>query len=106
MSAGASRLAATGLGFALCLAYLLVFPFYPLGMASLIGLGAIILTLLDRREEIVTTGITTAVVMVVAAIDPEHVWRQPILRFVDTLVGITVGVTCAGVGSVLFRSPR
>jgi len=93
--AALSRMAATLLSFVLCLAYLLIFPFSPWGMAALIGIGAIILTLLGRSEDIITTGITTAVVMVVAGISPRHAWQQPILRLVDTVVGIGVGIAAA-----------
>jgi uncharacterized membrane protein YccC len=39
MSAGLSRLIATCVSFALSLLYLLVFPFQPLGMAAVIGVG-------------------------------------------------------------------
>ena len=67
MSAGLERLIATCVSFALCLLYLLLFPFQPVGMAALIGVGTVVMMLLGRREDIVTTGITTAVVMVVAA---------------------------------------
>jgi uncharacterized membrane protein YccC len=93
-SAGAalSRMVATLLSFALCFVYLLFFPFHLWGMAALIGIGAVAMALLGRPDDIITTGITTAVVMVVAAISPDHAWRQPILRVVDTLVGVTVGV--------------
>ncbi|MBV8473331.1 MAG: FUSC family protein [Hyphomicrobiales bacterium] len=94
LSAGSSRLIATGVSFALCLVYLLIFPFTPLGMAFVIGLGTLVMTLLGRRDEIVTTGITTAVVLVVAGLSPEDAWRQPILRLIDTLIGMGVGVTC------------
>ena len=95
VSAALSRVAATLLSFLLCLAYLLVFPFSPWGMAALIGIGAIALTLLGRSEDIITTGITTAVVMVVAGISPQHAWIQPILRLIDTAVGIGVGIAAA-----------
>jgi uncharacterized membrane protein YccC len=62
--------------------------------------------LLDRREEIVTTGITTAVVMVVAAMSPQEAWQQPLLRVIDTLVGVAVGIGCMQAGSFLFvRKP-
>jgi uncharacterized membrane protein YccC len=96
-SAGAalSRISATLLSFVLCFIYLLIFPFRPLGMAALIGIGAIVLTLIGRSEDIITAGITTAVVMVVAGIGPEHAWKQPILRLIDTMVGIAVGITGA-----------
>lgn len=90
-----SRMAATLLSFVLCLAYLLIFTFSPWGMAALIGISAIILTLLGRSEDIITTGITTAVVMVVAGISPQHAWIQPILRLVDTIVGVGVGIAAA-----------
>jgi multisubunit Na+/H+ antiporter MnhB subunit len=50
------------------------------------------MSLLDRPDDIVTTGITTAVVMVVAGLSPTSAWKQPILRLVDTIVGVGVGV--------------
>jgi len=92
VSAGLERLIATCVSFALCLLYLLLFPFQPLGMAALIGVGTMLMMLLGRREDIATTGITTVVVMVVAAISPQDAWQQPLLRLVDTIVGIAVGV--------------
>jgi hypothetical protein len=48
----------------------------------------------QRRGEVraITTGITTTVVMVAAAITPNHAWHQPILRMIDTIVGNAVGV--------------
>jgi uncharacterized membrane protein YccC len=102
LSAGIARLIATCVSFALCLAYLVVFPFTPVGMAALIGLGTVIMTWLGRRGDIVTTGITTAVVMVVAAMSPEDAWHQPLLRLVDTVVGITIGVICKWIASFAF----
>jgi uncharacterized membrane protein YccC len=57
---------------------------------------------LGRRDDIVTVGITTAVVMVVAAMAPSDAWQQPLLRLVDTLVGIAVGVACKWAASFLF----
>jgi uncharacterized membrane protein YgaE (UPF0421/DUF939 family) len=99
--AALSRMAATLLSFVLCLAYLLIFPFSPWGMAALIGIGAIILTLFGRSEDIITTGITTAVVMVVAAISPGHAWQQPVLRLVDTAIGIGVGIAAAWISLII-----
>jgi len=52
-----------------------------------------------RRDDIVTTGITTTVVMVVPAMSPQNAWQQPILRLADTVVGIAVGVACKWVVS-------
>ena len=95
LNAALSRTAATLLSFALCFAYLLVFPFHPLGMAALIGIGAVVMTLIERPDDIITTGITTAVVMVVAGISPHHAWLQPILRLIDTAVGIVIGIAAS-----------
>jgi uncharacterized membrane protein YgaE (UPF0421/DUF939 family) len=57
--------------------------------------------LLDRREDIITTGITTTVVMVVAAMSPKDAWQQPFLRLIDTVVGIGVGIGCIQIASLL-----
>jgi uncharacterized membrane protein YccC len=101
LSAGLARLIATCVSFALCLLYLLLFPFQVLGMAVLIGIGTVVMMLLGRREDIVTTGITTAVVMVVAAMSPHDAWQQPLLRLVDTVVGIAVGIGSMQIASFL-----
>jgi uncharacterized membrane protein YccC len=102
LAAGISRLIATGVSFALCLAYLLVLPFHPAGLAALLGIGTAIMMYLDRRDDIVTTGITTVVIMVVAAMSPQDAWHQPLLRLVDTVVGIAIGVACKWIGSFLY----
>ena len=102
LSASISRMIATCVSFALCLAYLLFLPFNPVGMAALVGIGTLCTMLLDKRNEIVTTGITTAVVMVVAALSPAEAWRQPLLRLLDTVVGVTVGLIFAWIGSWFF----
>jgi hypothetical protein len=94
-------MAATLLSFVFCLVYLLIFPFSALGMAALIGIGAMVLTLLGRPEDIITTGITTAVVMVVTGISPQHAWKQPILSLVDTVVGIGVGIVAARISLII-----
>ena len=102
VSAGIARLLATCVSFALCLLYLLLFPFTPVGMAALIAIGTMVMASLGRRDDIVTVGITTVVVMVVAAMSPSDAWQQPLLRLVDTIVGIAVGVACKWVASFLF----
>jgi uncharacterized membrane protein YccC len=99
--AALSRIAATLLSFVLCLLYLLILPFSAWGMAALIGIGTIVLTLLGRPEDVITTGITTAVVMVVAGISPQHAWIEPILRLVDTVVGIGVGIVAARISLII-----
>jgi putative flippase GtrA len=102
LSAGRDRLIATCVSFALCLAYLLIFPFTPVGMMVVIGVGSIAIILLGRWDDIVTTGITTAVVMVAAALSPQEAWHQPLLRLVDTVVGVGVGVSCKWAASYAF----
>jgi uncharacterized membrane protein YgaE (UPF0421/DUF939 family) len=102
VSAGIARLTATCVSFALCLVYLVLFPFHPVGLAVLLGVGTAIMMYLGRREDIATTAITTVVVMVVAAVSPQDAWHQPLLRLADTVVGIAVGVACKWVGSFLY----
>lgn len=99
--AALSRMAATSVSFALCLVYLLIFPFNIFGMAALIGVAAILMALLRRPDDTITTGITVAVVLVVAALNPHDAWRQPILRLVDTAFGVAVGVVAARLGNLL-----
>jgi hypothetical protein len=101
--AALSRMAATSVSFALCLLYLLIFPFHVWGMAALIGIGAVIVTMMGRPEDTITTGITIAVVMVVAELSPHAAWRQPILRLFDTAVGVSIGVAAACVGTNVMR---
>jgi hypothetical protein len=90
-----SRSIATLLGFALCLVYLLIAPFHPWALAVLIGVSTLTLLLAHRPEEVETAGITIAVVMVVATLSPRHAWEQPILRLVDTAIGVAIGFAAA-----------
>jgi uncharacterized membrane protein YgaE (UPF0421/DUF939 family) len=92
IGAALSRISATLLSFVLCFLYLLFLPSNVWGTATLIGLGAILMSWLGRYDDVITTGITTTVVMVVAAMSPHHAWMQPILRVADTLIGTGVGV--------------
>jgi hypothetical protein len=87
--------------FALCLVYLLLFSFSGVRFAALIGMGTIIIMLLGCREYIVTTAITTAVIMVVAAMSPANAWQQPLLRLVDTVLGVGIGVAGKWAASLL-----
>jgi uncharacterized membrane protein YccC len=68
VAAAFSRMAPTLSSFVLCFLYLLAFPFDVWGMAALIGIGAVMMVWLGRPDHVITTGITTAVVMVVAAV--------------------------------------
>jgi len=102
LSAGIGLVIATCVSFALCLTYLVIFPFHPVGLAALLGIGTMIMMYLGCRDDTVVTGISTTMVMVVAAIDPQDAWRQPLLRLGDTVVGIAVGVACKWIGSFLY----
>jgi hypothetical protein len=102
LSAGLARLIATCVSFAVCLAYLLIFPFTGLGMAVAIGFGAIVMILLGRQDHIVTTGIMIAVVLIVARLSPHEAWQQPFLFLLGTLIGIAVGVCCKWCASYAF----
>jgi len=101
VGAALSRAAATSVSFILCLGYLLAFRFTAVGMAIVIAIGAVVLMMAGRPGDVMTTSITTAVVLVVAGINPVHAWIQPILRLVDTLIGIAVGVAALWAGKKL-----
>lgn len=105
VSAAASRMAATAISFLLCLIYLLFLPFHSWGLALLIGASALVVTLIGRSQDAVTAAITTAVVMVTAALAPHDAWEQPILRLADTAIGVAVGVAAAWIGLRVLR-PR
>jgi hypothetical protein len=64
-----------------------------------IGIGTLILALIERSEDIVSAGATTAVVMVVAALTPHDAWQEPIFRAADTGVGIAVWLGAASIGT-------
>jgi uncharacterized membrane protein YccC len=98
LSAAASRMAATLVSFALCIAYLAVLPFHPWGLAILVGLSVLVTGLIGRPEDEITAGITTAVVLVVASLSPHEAWRQPVLRLADTAIGVAVGLVAAWLG--------
>src|SRR5262245_20138024 len=102
LSAGMSRLIATMISLTLCLSYLLLLPITSFGMAALIFIGTLVTISLGRRDEIGLTAITTAVVMIVAASDSQNAWQQPLLRLVDTVVGIAIGVVCKLAASFMF----
>jgi uncharacterized membrane protein YgaE (UPF0421/DUF939 family) len=102
LSAGIGLLIATCVSFALCLTYLVILPFHPVGLAALLGIGTMIMMYLGCHDDIVMTGISTTMVMVVAAIDPQGTWHEPMLRLLDTVVGIAVGVACKWIGSFLY----
>jgi uncharacterized membrane protein YccC len=98
LAAAVSRMAATLVSFALCLAYLAFLPFHPWGLAILVGLSVLVTAVIGRPEDEITAGITTTVVLVAASLSPHEAWRQPILRLADTAIGVAVGVVAAWLG--------
>ena len=70
LTAGLARLFVTIVSFALCLVYLWFFPVTVVGLAVVIGVGTLAMMLLSWRDDIVTTGITTIVVMVGCGDEP------------------------------------
>ena len=99
LSAGISRLIATFAGFALCLIYLSLLPATTIGMGALIAIGVLLMIIIGRRDETGLTAITIAIIMIIATNNPQDAWLQPLLRLVDTLVGISVGVASKWIAS-------
>jgi uncharacterized membrane protein YgaE (UPF0421/DUF939 family) len=102
LTAGMARLIATFVSFALCMIYLWLLPATIIGMAALIAIAVLLMMLIGRQDEMGLTAITIAVIMIVAADKPQEAELQPILRLVDTVVGIAVGVACKWINSFVF----
>jgi hypothetical protein len=68
-------------------------------MAALITVGVLLMIVSGRPDETGLTAITIAVIMIVAANNPQEAWLQPLLRLVDSLIGISIGVGCKWVAS-------
>jgi uncharacterized membrane protein YccC len=94
-AAAVSRMAATVVSFAYCLAYLAFLPFHAWALALLVAVSALTATLIGRPGDANTAAITTSVVLIVAAVTPHDAWEQPILRLADTVIGVAVGVGSA-----------
>jgi uncharacterized membrane protein YccC len=75
-------------------------------MAILLAVGTLLMMQLDRREDIITTAVTTIVIMVVALQSPEDAWKQPLLRVFDTLVGVAIGMAGKWIASFAFYKAR
>src|ERR1700733_14817364 len=102
LTAGMARLIATFVSLALCMIYLWLLPATIIGMAALIAIAVLLMMLIGRQDELGLTAITIAVIMIVAADKPQEAELQPILRLVDTVVGIAVGVICKWINSFVF----
>lgn len=90
-----SRMSATLTSFILCTIYVLLFSFSIWGMGLIVFIGAVTLTGLRRPDDITTTSITSAVVLVVAGLATHDRWAQPLLRLLDTAVGVLIGLIAA-----------
>jgi uncharacterized membrane protein YccC len=64
-------------------------------MGLVVFIGAVTLTGLRRQDDVITTSITTVVVLVVAGLATHDRWAQPILRLLDTAVGVLIGLLAA-----------
>jgi len=84
--------------------YLSLLPATTIGMGALIAIGVLLMIIIGCRDETGLTAITIAIIMIIAANSPQDAWLQPLLRLLDTLVGISVGVACKWVASlVIYR---
>jgi hypothetical protein len=77
VAAGVSRMSATLVSFVFCLIYLAFLPFHAWALAVLVGASALAVMLLGRPGDAVTAGITTAVILVVAAVSPSTRGSSP-----------------------------
>jgi uncharacterized membrane protein YgaE (UPF0421/DUF939 family) len=102
-AAGMSRLVATFVSFVLCFIYLELLPANTVAMIVLLTIGTLLMMLLGRRDDIGLTAITTAVVLIVAANASQNAWQQPILRLIDTIVGVAIGAACKWIASFFFH---
>jgi uncharacterized membrane protein YccC len=75
-------------------------------MTILLAVGTLVMQLLDRREDIITTAVTTIVVMVIALQRPGEAWEQPLLRLFDTVVGVAIGLGGKWIASFAFYKAR
>jgi uncharacterized membrane protein YccC len=102
-TASVSRIYGTLVSVALCLLYLIFFPFHTWTLALLIGLSGFVTILIGRPGDAPAAAITTAVLIGLAQLSPHEVWRQPIIRLADTVVNAAVGLAAAWVSLRLLK---
>lgn len=91
-SAAVSRMAGTLVSFVLCEVYLVLFTFHIWAIAVLIALGAFALVLAGRPQDTMPASLATLVVLAITGLDPRHAVQQPIMRLLDTAIGVIVGL--------------
>jgi uncharacterized membrane protein YccC len=102
-----TRIGATFMSVVVCLAYLLLFPVTPVGIGVVIAIGSLLAVVLGRPQDASLTGITSIVVLVVADLGrPFPPWVQPILRLVDTAIGVGVGLLGAALVASIIHSMK
>lgn len=98
------RLSSTALSLVICLVYLSIFPVTAVGIGAVVGLSSLLATALGRPQDAALTAITSTVVLVVAHLgQPTPEWVQPVLRLLDTAIGIAAGLAGAALYTSVFR---
>jgi len=99
-----TRVASTGLSFALCFVFLLFLPSHPWGMALMIAVSTLLLIALGQSGDVGVSAITIGAVMVIAALGPHDPWKQPLIGAVATAVGIAIGFAASWFANVKLGS--
>ena len=102
-SAAVSRMAGTLVSFVLCEIYLLLFSFHLWAIAVVIAIGAFVLAIAGRPQDTMPASLATVVVLVIASIDPHNAWQQPIMRLLDTVLGVAIGLAAVWVSVRLMQ---
>ncbi|WP_207838656.1 FUSC family protein [Williamsia soli] len=98
------RMSSTALSLVICLAYLLIFPVTAIGIGAAVGLSSLLAIALGRPQDAALTAITSTVVLVVAHLgEPTPEWIQPLLRLLDTAIGIAAGLAAGALFTSAFR---
>ncbi|MCZ4550765.1 hypothetical protein BH683_019725 [Williamsia sp. 1138] len=101
------RLSSTALSLVICLIYLSIFPVTAVGIGAVVGLSSLLAIGLGRPQDAALTAITSTVVLVVAHLgEPTPEWIQPVLRLLDTAIGIAVGLAAGALFTAVFRRHR
>lgn len=69
----------------------------PSGWIAELGgaLGAFLLAMAGRPQDTLNASLATLVVLVIVALNPHHAAQQPVMRLLDTAIGVAVGLAAA-----------